>query len=91
MKVRVRFFFVVAAGVAAGAGSRPRASGSGSLVGRRGPRVSGRERTGASEGVGVCAKPQTLKAMGGCSTLNPKTSEWLRNLRTVRNPEPYKK
>ena len=39
----------------------------------------------------VCAKPQTLKAMGGCEALNPETSEWLRNLRTVRNPEPYKK
>ena len=41
----------------------------------------------------MAAKPQTPKRVGGCETLNPNKSGWLRNLQTlkglgwVRNPE----
>ena len=33
----------------------------------------------------VRAKPQTLKAMGGCEALNPKRSECLRNPHTLKS------
>ena len=67
----------------------PQAVGRGARAGR--PRATGRVVTAPGfQKAWVRAKPQTLKAMGGCEALNSKTSEWLRNFRPVLNPDPIR-
>ena len=71
MKVRVRFFFAVAAGVAAGAGSRPRAAGLGFRVVGRAPWAAG---------LGPRTHRGFRRSGCVCETPNSKSNGWVLNL-----------